>query len=314
MPVDRAALARRARTARGRQQTDQAEREWAGRGDGGAGWESREWHPGQSRYQEGDIERLPWARFLEEFTWRGGDGSRDAQHVTFIAKNRDGKSTLANEIEKATAKPLIVVWAAKPPGDPALERLKKQGYRHVQRWPWRKQMGVRVGPKLEKGKQTKILFWPKISTISDLPRVRPLFAEAMDDVFAYPWANETGTGWVERVDEGIYTCAPMFLGPACRHRLEDHWQRIASQDCSVEFLCQRASTVPLLAYDQQAHLFAARAKDRRDAERIGEMMGTDRLMVRDALAQLERFEFLWIDHDADRMAIIKAPGPSGAKR
>lgn len=306
MSPDRAELARRARASQARQ----AERaplyvvpgpESVGKSARGRG----------VHYAEGDIERLPWPEFLERFEWRGGDGSRDAQHITIIAKTRDGKSHLASQLEADNPKPFVVVWAAKPPGDPALESLKKKGYRHVTRWPWRKgPLGVRTGPKLDPSEGAKVLFWPKIELPTDLPRVRPLFAEAMDDVFSGPWIRDYGHGWVERVDEGIYTTSPHFL--AVRTRLEDHWQRIASQDSTLVFLCQRSSTVPLLAYDQVGHIFAGRCNDRRDAERVGEMASMDRLMVRDALQNLKRFEYLWLDVENDTLAIIKAPPPKGS--
>lgn len=257
----------------------------------------QEYRPrGTPQYFEGDIPRISWDEFLEAFEWR--TGNHDAQHITLIAKTRDGKSHLASMLEER--RKFAVVMAAKPPGDPALERLKKQGFVHVQRWPWR---GNWNEPRFDPDKGARVLLWPNIRTIEDLPAKRPIFQEALDRIF-------TQGGWTVRIDEGIYSCAPHFLN--LRHRLEDYWQRASSNNISLEFLCQRSSTVPLLAYDQIGHLFAGRCNDRKDAERIGEMASQDRLMVRDCLQQLHRFEFLWMDHDNDTLAIIKAPPPAAS--
>jgi hypothetical protein len=318
---DRQALARRARAARQRDDGgDDPTRSpdpagvppSAGSGNralpGEPGYRPR----GTPQYFEGDIARPSWDEWLPTFTWRGCDGSRDAQHVTLIAATRDGKSHLANVLEKESGNPKVVVFAAKPPGDPALEQLKKDGYKHITSWPWSKKWGVRTGPKLKEGEPVKLLFWPNVPANAwedrtRAARLRGLFAAAMDDIFEGPWVEQTGSGWTERWDEGIYSTQSKFL--AQRDRLEDHWQRIAGTDSCLMFLCQRGSTVPLLAYDQIGHLFAGRCNDRRDAERVGEMMGQDRMLVRDALAQLQRFEFLHFDKEAMTLAIIQAPPP-----
>lgn len=308
MPIDRAAIARRARAARPTD-TERPSRSAEVRRlplPGEPGYRPR----GTPQYFEGDIPRLDRRGFELEFAWTGADGSRDAEHLTILAATRDGKSHLANYLEELANKPKVVVLGMKPFGDPALEALKRKGYRHITRWPWRRgPLGVRTGPKIEPGQRLRLLLWPNIPTVDALPRFRPVFREALDDIFTFPWVAETGSGWVERVDEGIYATAAHFV--ALRTRLEDHYQRIASTDSSVVMLGQKARDMPTLAYDQISHLFAGPCEDRRDAERVGEMMGRDRVMVRDALQHLERFEFLWMAKRDRRLAIVSAPPPRG---
>lgn len=234
---------------------------------------------------QGVVPFIPWDQFQSGFRWKQG------QHVTLLGPTQQGKTTLA--LKLLEQRRFVVIFAAKP-RDPTLERLLSRGFVRIERWPRRLV--------LDPDKPCRILFWPKIPTLRALPAVRGRYEDALDAIMRQG-------GWTVDIDEGVY--ASTFLG--LRNQLSDMWQRAATQAISLMFLAQRSANVPPLAYDQIDHLFAARENDRRNAERIGEMAGQDRLMVREVVGGLPRHHFLYLGVRDDILAITKAPKPGGKK-
>jgi hypothetical protein len=227
------------------------------------------------------VVEMPWDLFLRDFIWTAG------QHVTIIGPNGQGKTTLALHLE--SKRPYVVIFGSKP-RDPLFDELIKRGWVRVKRWP-------RATQDDEHGRR-RILLWIPTGKRALVKATSETFLEALEKIM------DEGA-WVVDIDELMFAANPKWL--ALGDQFELMWQQARTLGVSLLVKAQRSSNIPLLAYDQVEHLFVFRENDYRNADRIGEMAGLDRMEVRDVVRELERFEVLYIGVRTGTLIRTKAP-------
>lgn len=213
------------------------------------------------------VERVSWPEFLERFSWHQGD------HMTLVGPTKRGKTTLALElIEKAFPAPWQVVLVTKA-RDPLLDELKGKGYARLPRWivsdpgVYPK---VALAPPLRKGVRSK-------------GEQREAFQTALESIFRQG-------GWLVYADELRYITETLGLG----EDMEVLWQQGRTLGVTVVAGVQRPRHVPLLAFDQAAHLFFFKNPDAQIIKRIDELVtGLDSNLVREEIISLDFHEVLY---------------------
>ena len=228
------------------------------------------------------VEDVDWKIFIRDWKIKPG------QHVSCIGPNGSGKTTLMMWL---IGKQKRVVMFGSKRTDVFYDDLIRRGWVRVKRWP----------KKIEddsKGRR-RLLFWVPTVTPAAVPATRAAFREALDKI------AETESNLVVYVDELMFATDPAWLDLS--HHMELAWQQWRSSGLSLFVSAQRASHIPLLAYDQVEWIFVSRENDLRNADRIGEMAGLDRFQVRDLVRQLERYQWLGINVREGRLYRFTPP-------
>jgi hypothetical protein len=232
------------------------------------------------------IPRMPWAEFRPWFfrEWEQGD------HVSLIGPTKSGKSTMA--IELLDRRRYVAALGTKPKDDTLSSLLRRpyvdshgiarKGYVRIEKWP--PEFGVE-----------RVLLWPKIRRMEDRrAALAVVFHQAFDDI------HEAG-GWCVYVDEVRHVAKSLRLAPD----LEDLWTLARSSGISVVGGTQRPADVPLLMYDQPAHLFFWRDGDEVNLKRIGGIGWQNSLMIRETVARLPLHDALYIGAHTGTMYITR---------
>lgn len=193
--------------------------------------------------------------------------------MTLVGPTKRGKSTLALELISETfPTPWRVVFITKA-RDPTLERLEAEGYARLPEfivsdaavYP-----RVALAPPLRKGARSK-------------SEQREAFRAALEKIFIQG-------GWLVYLDELLYIAD--YLG--LTDEVELLWQQGRSLGVTVVSSVQRPRGVPLMAYDQAAHLFFFHNPDKQIIKRIDELVtGLDSNLVQEAIISLDFHEVLY---------------------
>ena len=231
---------------------------------------------------------LSWRDFLWEFKW-GLD-----EHVLIIGHTGAGKTTICRELALMRKNVAIFVCKIK---DPLFNHMAAvDDFIIVPRWP------NKIDPDAH-GKRHIILWPPGAGKLAANDLIKVRFKVAMDRLLA------TGN-WVIVIDELLYFSGPKWLGLS--DRIELHLMHGRGQRQPLVLATARAANVPLLAYDQISHLFAFAENDKRNAETEGDIVGYDRLMVRNIVMNLDEHDAFYTKTRTKFMCITRAPAPPTA--
>jgi energy-coupling factor transporter ATP-binding protein EcfA2 len=222
------------------------------------------------RERDNPVREVDWKLFIRDWKLKAGD------HVTIIGPTGSGKTTLAMHL--LGKQPRVTMFATKRT-DVFYDELIRRGWTRIKRWP-------KAIEDDSKGRR-RLLLWLPTVTPAAVPKAREVFKEALDKVAVDP------THWTVFVDELLFASSPKWLDLG--NHLELAWQQFRSSKHSLFVCAQRSSQIPLLAYDQIEYLLTSRENDLRNADRIGEMCGLDRFLVRDVVRDLDRFQWLCIN-------------------
>lgn len=226
--------------------------------------------------------RLTWEAFEEQFQWAQGE------HITLIGPTGSGKTTLA--LALLERREYVLAFGTKPK-DKTLDALvKRKGWKKIQKWD---QM-----PNVIRG-ITRIVFWPKFVTPSDIPKQAVEISTAFNEAFV------TG-GWCLFVDELHYMDHTLGL----KKTIEMVWTQGRSIGLSLVAGSQRPAHISLMAYDQASHVFFWRDNDERNLKRISGMNGLNSHLIRSTVAALPRHHVLYVNTRTGEMAVTKAPSPT----
>jgi hypothetical protein len=222
------------------------------------------------------VESLPWDEFMARFRWRQGE------HVSLIGPTGSGKTTLA--LALLPLRTYVCVFGTKPKDDTLTTLIRREGYKRIKRWP-------------PGATRRRVVLWPSVPRMEDIAIQRPVFAEAMAEIY-----HEGG--WTAVFDEVWYTSA--FLGLARPHTVL--WTQARALNVTVVASTQRPANVPLQMYSEPTHVFLWQMTELTDRKRIAQFGGSlNSKLIIETLAELERFEVLYLNTRTRAMIRTRAP-------
>ena len=211
------------------------------------------------------------------FTWQPGE------HVTAIARTGRGKSTVLAAV--ASLRRHVLAIATKP-RDPELARLfPDPPVALIRSWP----------PPADR---TRAMLWPPMRDLSP-----DATAEQADAIRAALNATFRQGGWTLVVDELHHVEGTLGL----RAEMVNLWRMGRSSGVSVLAATQRPAHVSLDAYAAASHLFVGHLQDDRDIDRVAEIVGLDRPMLRATVRSLPPFAWLYVRMNDAYTCITRPP-------
>lgn len=205
------------------------------------------------------------------------------QHVFITGPTGSGKTALARHVVELRAQRggHVIVFCMKPLEDQTIvDQYLNNGFERWKKWK-----------KRPASWEKRIVLWPDVSKAKGnkdgiLGIQKPIFEDAFDGI------NDAGH-WTVQVDEGLYTCAPSFLGMADELAMSHAIGR--SGRLTMVTLAQRPSHLPLLLYGSASHAMVGRTRETSDLKRLAELgsrEGSRALGAR--IAEQSLHDFLWI--------------------
>lgn len=224
--------------------------------------------------------RKPWDVFLNEhFVWRQGE------HIGLIGPTGQGKTVLLTSL--LPLHPYVCVFATKPK-DTSMQGLIHTGYYPMKRW-------MSMDPK----KYPRRVLWPDaVSLDSDKIQSR-----VFHDAFARIYREG---GWTVAIDELWFVINKLHLG----EDVKTYLLQARALGISLVVATQRPAWVPLEVYDQSTHLFFWRDNDENNLRRLSGISFRSADLIRSVVADLERYQVLYINTRTGEMVRTRAPKPA----
>lgn len=234
----------------------------------------------------------PWPPFIRWDQFMGGgtasDGSRwpgfewnRGEHLTTIGPTGSGKTVLNRELLKR--RDYVVVLGVKN-RDPEL-------YGPFERMGYKLEHTFNPQPP-EDAEEALVLFVPRTEKHGVEGRAvkSRRFRQVLNDVY------DIGD-WTVYADDIQYMADQLRLGP----EFEELWILGRSENVTVVASSQEPVNIPVMAYGQATHLFLFQNTDDKRAERMGELAGIHRKMVREVVLGLPQHEFLYLNKNSKLM-------------
>lgn len=233
------------------------------------------------------------ARFSREDFVRRVWEHKAGEHTTIIGPTGSGKSTLGYLLfnRSITAK-LPGVAVLTKPRDHATQKAASSGrLRTVRTWPPRRSL---FEPKPPRGH----VLHPRFTYDQDLDLAE--HAAQIRAVLADAYRNGDRIVYMPDL-YGVLRLMPELARP-----VEIMWINARSNGASMWTDSQKATHIPLLAFNQATHLLLFRDPDKRGRERFGEISGMDPKLVEQANLSLGRHEALYVRQTDGTMCIVEA--------
>lgn len=234
---------------------------------------------------------LPFDDFMTyEFDWRQN------QHLGVVGPTEQGKTNLAHTL--LTLRSYVAYLAIKT-RDETLEAFQDSGgYTRIYDWPpMKSRFGRRPRP-VTPAEMPRRLVWPDaLGGRHSIPEQRRVFGKALDDIY-------TSGGWCPVFDDYWYlnkilkfeNDTKMFLANA------------RSNDIPMVICAQRPSGNNLVElFDQTTHLFFFRDNDEPNLRRISGVGFNSSKAIQGFVANLARFQALYVNTRDGRMFRTTAP-------
>jgi hypothetical protein len=224
----------------------------------------------------------------------------DGDHATFLAPFGGGKTQLALELLKECASPdrQATIFVMKPKDKTIAKFTPILGFETVRDWPpsQLKTIGGRIFGKKPPG----YVLWPVDTGNIDYDEWNQtqVFTRALGMMYSAAKKHPN----IMFCDETYSLEKELDLGRFLRRS----WSKGRSVGNGLWAGSQRPAYISQLAYQAQ-HLFLGYDADVRAQDRYAEIGGgIDPIIVKSIIAQLGRFEFLYINRDERSMCIIEA--------
>lgn len=221
--------------------------------------------------------RVPWDVFLRnELQWKAGE------HFALIGPTGQGKTTML--LNLLPLHPFVTVFVTKP-RDEVMEGLLFQGYVKLERWQ-----------SLDPRQWPRRLLWPDATQLDSIERQREVFHNAFRTIYLEG-------GWTVALDETWYVVNELKLGIDVKLYL------LQARSLGISLLCasQRPAHIPLEIYDQSTHLMFWRDNDESNLKRISGISWRSANLIRNIVANLERYQVLYVNTRTGRMLRTRIP-------
>lgn len=223
--------------------------------------------------------RVPWEIFLDDvFVWRNGE------HVGVIGPTGQGKTTLFMHLLPLHR--FVVAFATKPRDD-TMEALVDTGYVVHERWR-----------SISAVDYPRRVLWPNATKLDSVDYQREVF----DDAFRRIYVEG---GWTVAIDELWYVDEILRL----ERRIMQYLAQARSMRISLLLATQRPAFIPLAVYDQSTHLLFFRDNDEVNLKRLSGIGWRSANLVRRVIANLEPFQFLYVNTRTGQMCRSHCPPP-----
>lgn len=222
--------------------------------------------------------RVPWDDFLRDhFRWNQGE------HVALIGPTGQGKTTLLTSL--LPLHPWVVVFATKPRDESMQRLIRADGYEPISRWQ-----------SMDPAKFPRRVLWPDASSLDSVGKQKEIFHDAFARIYREG-------GWTVAIDELWYIINILGLG------LDVKTYLLQARALGISLLAatQRPAWVPLEVYDQSTHLFFWRDNDENNLRRLSGISFRSADLIRSVVADLERFQVLYINTRTGKMLRTRAP-------
>lgn len=200
--------------------------------------------------------------FLDRFkmSWQVG------QHVTLVGTTGDGKTYLAKDL--CDMRKYCVVVATKK-ADDSLERFIKDKWHVVKKWP----------PDFH---QEHVLYWSRPKDLGDFNDQRKKIYDALAGIYY-------SGGWTCYMDDIFYIANTLHLNEVIKML----YTQVRSQDVSLLGSIQRPAWVPVEVLSQSSHMLIFGLHNDNDTETSAKEQGIKPAILKEAVKQLEKYEFVW---------------------
>ena len=231
---------------------------------------------------------VPWDYFMGYvFDWK------QDEHVAEIGPTGMGKSNLTYQILPLRS---YVTFFGTKPRDKTLQKFANTGgFVRIKDWPPVKGKGP-LKREITAEEMPKRLLWPEVTSLHSTVTQREIFSKAIANIYAQG-------SWCVVWDEFWYMCSLLKLEQEARVFL----QQARSNMISFVMGAQRPSRIPLEVFDQASHLFFTRDNDERNLERISGIGYLAAEPIRQLVATLEQYQFLYINTRSGHMYRTKPP-------
>ena len=215
---------------------------------------------------------------------------RQGEHVTTIGPTGSGKTVLNRELLKL--RDFVVVLGVKNRDPELYGGFEREGYRQVDKFS--------ASPP-DDADEERVLYVPKTSKHGqDGRRERAAkLRHALNDVY------DAGS-YAVYIDDVQYVSDQLGLAT----ELEELWMLGRSEGVTVVASSQEPVNIPLMAYGMATHLCLVKNPDLRRADRMAELTGVNRDVVRDTILRMPPHEFLYVRKTDSYMARSKvSTGP-----
>lgn len=221
--------------------------------------------------------RVPWDEFIRDYlVWKQGE------HFALIGPTGQGKTTMLTNL--LPLHPFVVVFATKP-RDSTMIGLINTGYHPMKRWQT-----------LDPVKFPRRVLWPDASSMDSDQVQKGVFHDAFARIYREG-------GWTVAIDELWYVANKLGLVEDIRTYL----LQARALDISLLVATQRPAFVPLEVYDQSTHLMFWRDNDETNLRRLSGISYRSADLIRSLVADLERFQVLYINTRTGQMLRTRAP-------
>jgi hypothetical protein len=236
---------------------------------------------------------LDWDDFWSEIIASPEHGWKQNQHVGLVGPTEQGKTNLAYHLLEL--RDYVTYFAIKTQDETLDAFAAAGGYVRLTDWPPKR--GLIVKREVKPAEMPRRLLWPDATELDSEAEQRRVFGAALRDIYARG-------GWCTVFDDYWYLASILGFEKDTKKFLMN-----ARSNYSPMIICtQRPAGHRLVEmFDQTTHLFFFRDNDEPNLKRIGGVGYLSSDIIRGFVANLEQFQFLYVNTRTGWMYRSRAP-------